>query len=327
MQNAQTLVLETIKGLIEENEIKQAFDMLKDLDKQSDANIWQDLALQYSNYRSALKAFGQHQITYEEFMRYETKTKFALIELMQDIPRKVLVNAKIHSERAYQYDVPDNIRLEKLLGSRSNSAKVDWLEKARKAAIAVCRIVCGEEYGTGFLAEGGYVFTSNHVIRSAEDAKNARLAFNYGLGKAIISYTLDVSDFHCSPPDIYDFARVKVLDRSDEPLSQWGFVEFDAKTIPQVGEGVTVIQNPMGEVKQFKSDEVLGHLNQYLFYTTQTEPGSSGSPVLNKDCKVVAIHHAGKMMSEGGFVINDKGDRAGANRGILFQKIFAFIGK
>ena len=111
------------------------------------------------------------------------------------------------------------------------------------------------------------------------------------------------------------------------PLSQWGFVEFETETFPLVGEDVTIIQHPKGEVKKFKSDEVLGQLNQHLFYTTETEPRSSGSPVLNKDCKVIALHHAGKTLEEGGLIINAKGERAGANRGILFRDIFAFIGK
>lgn len=33
-------------------------------------------------------------------------------------------------------------------------------------------------------------------------------------------------------------------------------------------------------------------------YTTSTEPGSSGSPVLNDACGVVAIHHSGGQLTE-----------------------------
>ena len=35
-------------------------------------------------------------------------------------------------------------------------------------------------------------------------------------------------------------------------------------------------------------------------YTTSTEPGSSGSPVLNDDLDVVAIHHSGGHLTEPG---------------------------
>lgn len=327
MQNAQVLVLETVNGLIEENEIEKALDTLKDLDKQTGADIWQDLTLQYGNYRSAKKAQLEGRIDYNEFRRYEAQAKYALTEIMKSLPRKVALNAKIHSVSAYEFQIPDDARLEKLLGAKSNLVTVDWLEKARLAANAVCRVVSGDDVGTGFLTKDGYVFTNNHVIRSADAAKTARLEFNYEVGKEITSYQVDVSNFKFSPPTELDFARVKVIDRPDVPLSHWGFVEFDTESLPLTGEDVTIIQHPKGEVKKFKSDEVLGQLNQHIFYTTETEPGSSGSPVLNKDCKVIAIHHAGKTQAEGGLVINARGDRAAANRGILFRDIFAFIGK
>ena len=328
MQNAQTLVLETVNGLIEENEIEKALDTLKDLDKQTGADIWQELTLQYGNFRSAKKAQLEGRIDYNEFRRYEAQAKYALTEIMKTIPRKVALNAKIHSVGAFDFQIPDGVKLEKLLGTRSNLLTVDWLEKARRAANAVCRVVCTDgNVGTGFLTQEGYVYTNNHVILSAESAKTARLEFNFEVGKTITAYEVDASDFKFSPPTELDFARVKVIDRSDVPLSNWGFVEFDTESLPLVGEDITIIQHPLGDVKKFKSDEVLGQLNQHLFYTTETEPGSSGSPVLNKDCKVIAIHHAGKTAAEGGMVINAKGDRTGANRGILFKNIFAFIGK
>ncbi len=327
MQNAQTLVLETINGLIEENQIEKALDTFKDLDKQSDAGIWQDITMQYSRYHSALQAQNQGRIAFAEFAMIENQIKYAITELMKTVPRRIELNAKIHSIGAFNFEIPDEARLEKLLGPKSNLLTVDWLEKARAAANAVCRVVSGDDVGTGFITKDGYVFTNNHVIRSAEAAKTTRLEFNFEVGKTVTAYQLDVSDFKSSPPNELDFARVKVIDRADAPLSNWGFVEFETETLPLTGEDVTIIQHPLGGVKKFKSDEVLGQLNQHLFYTTETEPGSSGSPVLNKECKVIALHHAGKTMAEGGLIINAKGDKAGANRGILFREIFAFIGK
>jgi V8-like Glu-specific endopeptidase len=325
MQNAQTLVLETVSGLLEDNEIEKALDTLKDLDKQSGAGIWQDLVLQYGNFRSAKNALTQGRIDYNEFRRYEAQAKYAVTELMKDIPRKVTLNAKVKSVGAFQFEVPDGMRLERLLGVRSNLVTVDWLDKARRAANAVCRVVSGDELGTGFLTKEGYVFTNNHVIKDAEAAKTARLEFNFEVGKQPISYQVEATDFKSSPPTELDFARVKVIDRPDAPLSQWGFVEFETESIPLVGEDVTIIQHPLGEVKKLKADEVLGQLNQHLYYTTETEPGSSGSPVLNKECKVVALHHAGKTIDQGGYIVNARGDRKGANRGVLFRDIFQSI--
>jgi|GEM_PF-617987 len=333
MQNAQAVYLETINGLIEENEIEKALDALRELDKQTGANVWQDLTMLYSNFRSSAKAQREGRIAFEEYRRYEAQTRYAVLELMKEIPRRVYLNAKVRSVDTFQFRVPDEARLEKIIGPQNNILKINWLEKALRASKAVCRVVCADgNLGTGFLTKEGYVFTNNHVLRSAEVAGTARIEFNYELDpagnvKARTTYQLNAADFKTSTPDQLDFARVKVLDRSDAPLSQWGFLEFDPEAIPTVGESVTIIQHPKGEDKQIalNSNEVLGLLNQHLFYSTDTEPGSSGSPVFNKDWRVIAIHHAGKTDAEGGLIVNAQGTRRGANRGILFRDIFGFL--
>ncbi|MFN0033677.1 MAG: trypsin-like peptidase domain-containing protein [Saprospiraceae bacterium] len=330
MQNAQILRLQTIEGLLEDNEVEKALEALLDLDKETEAGIRQDVILASGNFREAAKQYQRQLIGFDEYSRFAARTRFALLELMKDVPRKVARNAKIHSVSAFQFDVPDGATLEKVLGQTSHILKIGWLDKARAASNAVCRVVCEDgNLGTGFLTKEGYVFTNNHVIGSAEVAKTARLEFNYEEGKTRTAYEIDATDFKTSPPSEFDFARVKVIDRADAPISQWGFVEFDPEAVPAVGEAVTIIQHPKGEDKQIalNANEVLGQLKQHIFYSTDTEKGSSGSPIFNKDWKVVAIHHAGKTKEEGGLVVNAKGDVRPANRGILFRDIFAFIGK
>ncbi|MCW5923401.1 MAG: trypsin-like peptidase domain-containing protein [Saprospiraceae bacterium] len=334
MQTALNVYFQTIDALLLDNEIDKAYEALIELDNQTQADIKNDVLLITSSYRQSAKMFQQGLIDFNQFNMQTNKAKFGLQEMMKSVPRKIELNAKIKGLGSYQFSVPDDAKLEKIIG-QNNLLRIKWLEEALKASKAVCRVVCADgELGTGFLTKEGYVFTNNHVIKSADVAKTARLEFNYEIGtdgktKARTTYQLDASDFKSSPPNEFDFARVKVIDRADAPLKQWGFVEFDPDAIPAVGEGVTIIQHPKGEDKQIalNANEVLGQLNQHLFYSTDTEPGSSGSPVFNKDWKVVAIHHAGKTDAEGGLVINERGERRGANRGILFRNIFAFIGQ
>jgi len=335
MQNAQTVYIETIEGLLQENEIDKALEALLELDRKTQADIKQDVLMISGNYRQAAKMFQQGLLDFNQFSQQSARVRYGLLEMMKGIPRRIELNARIRNLDTFQFSVPDEARLEKIIGGQNNLLKINWLEKALAASKTVCRVVCADgNLGTGFLTREGYVFTNNHVIGNADVAKTARLEFNYEVGadgktKSRVAYNLDPSDFKSSTPDKLDFARVKVIDRSDAPLSQWGFVEFDPDAIPAVGESVTIIQHPKGEDKQIalNANEVLGQLNQHLFYTTDTEPGSSGSPVFTKDWKVVAIHHAGKTDAEGGMVINAQGDKKGANRGILFRDIFQFIGK
>jgi DNA repair ATPase RecN len=132
MENAQTLVLDTINGLLEENMIEKALDSFKDLDKQTEAGIWQEITLQYSRYRSAQQAQNQGRIPYSEFSMYENQIKYALTELMKSVPRKIELNAKIRSVKAYDFEVPNKERFEKMIGKTSNLLGMEWFEKARK---------------------------------------------------------------------------------------------------------------------------------------------------------------------------------------------------
>jgi len=333
MQNAQSVYLQIIEELLYADEIETALEELLKLEAQAQAGLRKDIIQQSGNFNSAKKQFNDDLIDAKEFRQVRAKTRNSLLELMKDIPRRLELNARIKNVDTYQFKVPDEVNLEKILGGQSGIVKINWLAKAQKAAKAVCRVVCADgNLGTGFLTKEGYVFTNNHVIASAEIARTARLEFNYEFDendavKSKIVYNLDATDFITSDSGKLDFARVKIIDRDDAPLRDWGYVDFDPESVPTIGEIVTLIQHPKGEDKgiSVKGNEVLGQLNQYLFYSADSEPGSSGSPVFNKDWKVVAIHHAGKSASEGGMVINAQGDRKGANRGILFREIFGLL--
>ena len=337
MQDALTAYFKAIEKLLSDNEIDKAYDELIKLDEQTQAGIENDVLLITSNYRMAAKMQEQRRITFDQFTIEAANAKHGLLELMKTVPDRVELNAKIKGLSAYQFSVPDEAKLERFVGS-NNLLRIRWLEDALKASKAVCIIkyvdVDGfHKSGTGFLTKEGDVFTNNHVLRTQEVVQTASLEFNYEIGadgkiKPRTVYQLDASTHITSPHNELDFARVKVIDRPEAPLSQWGFLEFETEPIPQAGESVTIIQHPKGEDKQIalNANEVIGQMNQHLFYETDTDEGSSGSPVFNKDWKVVAIHHAGKTDAEGGMVVNAKGDKRGANRGILFRDIFKFIG-
>jgi V8-like Glu-specific endopeptidase len=102
------------------------------------------------------------------------------------------------------------------------------------------------------------------------------------------------------------------------PLDSWGKLELSSDPPPGVGEHVVIIQHPGGGAKQIAltANQVVNLFEHRLQYTTDTLPGSSGSPVFNDAWKVVALHHAG-----GNLVTNPRGDRMFANQGILMAKI------
>lgn len=59
------------------------------------------------------------------------------------------------------------------------------------------------------------------------------------------------------------------------------------------GEPTTIIQHANGLPKQIaiRDSRILGRKRQFVYYTTDTNSGSSGGPVLNDDWFPVALHH------------------------------------
>ena len=89
MQNAQIIYLQTIEGLLEENEVDKALDALLDLDKQTQAGIRQDIIMQSGNFKEANKMFQRGMISFEEFSRISARTRFGLLELMKEVPKRI----------------------------------------------------------------------------------------------------------------------------------------------------------------------------------------------------------------------------------------------
>ncbi len=327
MQNAQTVYLKNIDDLIQLDDLEKAMELLLALDNEAQAGLSQDLTLVKARMaaleKNVLRGFTSPMDA--DYTKTRNQIRYSLTEMMKDIPRRIELYAQVRNLNTYQFDISTKeVGLEKIIGSRDNLLTISWLEKALAASKAVCKVVREDgESGTGFLVEGGYLFTNNHVLESPEDAAGATLEFNFEVGKTgtvkpLSKYKLDASDFKTSPVPQFDFTKVKVIDGGDKPLKDWGYLEFDPGASPAVGDAVAIIQHPAGGDKRIalRANEVLGQKDQYLYYTTDTEGGSSGSPVFNRDWKVVALHHAAKSLNG-----------RDANEGILFKNILEFLGQ
>jgi hypothetical protein len=76
--------------------------------------------------------------------------------------------------------------------------------------------------------------------------------------------------------------------------------------------------NSPGTIGSLNENRVTNIYRHYLQYTTDTLPGSSGSPVFNDDWEVVALHHGG-----GHLKTNDKGDIRFVNQAVAMKYLLA----
>ncbi len=236
-------------------------------------------------------------------------------------------------KRARRHMVPHNDEkaFERILGI-SNLFPINYLSRGAAKARAVAKIQLffrGEipaGSGSGFLVGPGLMLTNNHVIDTRDAANRAKATFDYQEDDAyqnLPTKTFQITDdvFFSSDRLALDFTFVSVapVNALGEDLSTFGqftLIEESGKAVKN--EAVSIIQHPRGGLKSIalRDSKILGVKGDFIYYTTDTEPGSSGAPVLNDQWLPVALHHRSVPHPE-------KEGKWIANRGIRISQIFA----
>ena len=196
------------------------------------------------------------------------------------------------------------ISQERIIGS-SDLFDINYLELAIAVGRSVARIEIGPAHATGFLVGPGLLMTNHHVLGNEADARQALAQFDYQDNAS--GELLPRQDYRLNPEIFFitnetlDFtiAGVEEISNHNRELTAYPWVRL----IPDLGKAekgddVNIIQHPRGGLKQiaFRRNEVIeipDGLKDFLYYTTDTEPGSSGSPCFNDQWELVALHHSG----------------------------------
>lgn len=201
----------------------------------------------------------------------------------------------------------DNLAIERII-NKSDLFPIAHLQAGLDVSKAVCRIAIRgkngqlEGYGTGFLVSPNLLLTNNHVLETAESAMYAVAEFNYQddvnfMPLEIISFRLDPDLFFITNEALdYTLVAVEPNNSNAVPLSNFGYLPLLPKPGKILeGEYVTIIQHPNGGPKAItiRENEVKFISSDFVHYVSDTEPGSSGSPVFNDQWMVVSLHHAG----------------------------------
>lgn len=205
---------------------------------------------------------------------------------------------------------PPGVILESVIGT-ADFLDVRYLDRGAAAARAVGRVLIGgadgdgEGFGTGFMVTPRLLLTNHHVLESAETAAGSAVEFDFQLGldgapMASTVLRLEPGDFFVADEE-RDFALVAVRPGPDgaPAFGVNRLIRAEGKAI--IGESVSIVQHPGGGRKQIalRENVVIDLVDAFIHYETDTEPGSSGSPVFNDQWEVVALHHASVPLEDG----------------------------
>ncbi len=234
----------------------------------------------------------------------DNRKSYLKASLTEEKARATVSEAESRGALPSAADTLASLAQERIIGS-NDMRDINYLELAVAVARAICRIRIGSAAGTGVLIGPRLLMTNNHVLRSIEDALVAEAQFDYQ--ENVSGDLLPVHEYRLEPNAFFvtdkalDFTVVAVADMSakGQPLSHYPWI----KLIPTLGkaekgEPLNIIQHPRGGLKQIalRNNEIIlipeGKPN-FLYYTTDTEPGSSGSPCFNDQWELIALHHSG----------------------------------
>jgi lysyl endopeptidase len=210
------------------------------------------------------------------------------------------------------------------------------------AGDAVGRMLFQMSNGGWYLCTGSLVsqynhfLTNNHCIEDEHAASTLEVRWRYQysacsggtLGTASVS-----NGAHLLVTNVnLDFSLVTLC--NDTPAQRYGYLQLNP-TLPNVGDVLWIPQHPGGNPKRFavvsdmdsggnakvqavNLDGVVAGGHTDIGYFADTQGGSSGSPVLDANNKVIALHHYG---------IAGSGSCTGSNmnQGVEMSKVYPLI--
>lgn len=210
------------------------------------------------------------------------------------------------ANRLVDHHVTDVREAERILGSANEMVHAHFLARGAQAARAVALVLKTigggrtKALGTGSMVSPRLFITNNHVLEDARSTARCVVDFDVeydiaGSLKQPVRFALDPQTFFATSPTL-DVSVVAIAAREGGGTAgeTYGWSPLvNGEDASVVGERLNVVQHPSDGLKQvsFRENRLLEHDGEgRLWYETDTEPGSSGSPVFNDQWVLVAIH-------------------------------------
>ena len=187
--------------------------------------------------------------------------------------------------------------------------RVPWLIGVLQRLLAVAPAVClldvksqsAKQTGTGFRIASDLLLTNWHVVH-LNDTLASTITAEFGFdddgrggGLASSAVPCDVTSVRGNAQD--DWAVIRVAAPLAESIPT---IKLSDAAEPAANAAAFIVQHPAGQRKRvaYVRNQITAIEERVVQYLSDTQPGSSGSPVLDEQGRLVALHHAGGRPQE-----------------------------
>jgi V8-like Glu-specific endopeptidase len=174
-----------------------------------------------------------------------------------------------------------------------------FVQDHRAAVGAMAASTTDGKFCSGTLVSRDLFLTASHCVGATTVGEV--VSFNYersgGAGSALLTESFFTVDQVVEDNTVLDFALIRL---AGAPGSTFPWTAISSAGAAN-GAAITIIQHPLGEPKQIEAGSVAHQTADYYFYgNVDTQPGSSGSGILDAGGQLVGVHTNGGCTSSGG---------------------------
>jgi V8-like Glu-specific endopeptidase len=231
----------------------------------------------------------------------ETGPDLAVAERLKELigDRPVLEAPEADPPPGTWKDFSDPDPLERRIFSANTFQDVAFLRRGMEQATAVCRLLVTDDrgrryYGTAFRVSPDLLLTNHHVLCGSGGARPERVEAWFGYEQDLDGRDLEHVTIACDPGSVVgDEADDWAVIKAAEPLpDEAAVIELPERATLDVGDRLYIVQHPNGGVKKLAArHNVVRYVDEKIVqYWTDTDRGSSGSPVFDERWRLVALH-------------------------------------
>jgi hypothetical protein len=157
--------------------------------------------------------------------------------------------------------------------------------------------------GTGWILGSArrILITNNHVLSLEIAAQSAEIQFGFEndlSGGRSVEHVMRLAPDELFLTNVnmrFDGLDYTIVALAEQAPEKFGFLEPTSGVTAQFAGQIHVVQHPGGNPKAYvlNHNRLANFDDRYVTYFSDTQGGSSGSPLFNDDFKLIGIHHIG----------------------------------